>query len=149
MTTTKQRIALALHNGIHVCHSCLNAIDPECCHCGEKITPGQHNWQTYHEGHTPIPAGCMCGYLDDKYREHKWLGVPAYDTSLDALHEVEMGLTDEQFEQYAKYLVLGAEKLSKDATKKGRAILCADAPTRLSALVRTLGLWVEPNISAQ
>lgn len=44
--------------------------------------------------------GCMCGYLDDKYRKRPWRGIPDYLNSLDAMHEAEKTLNQKQQEMY-------------------------------------------------
>lgn len=39
-----------------ICDSCGNEIDPDWCHCGERIDT--HNLMS---GHNPVPMGCGCG----------------------------------------------------------------------------------------
>lgn len=45
-----------------ICPGCGRAIDPEVCHCGEEIK--HHNAE-----HSPVPAGCTCGYADAENRK--------------------------------------------------------------------------------
>jgi hypothetical protein len=62
---THQRIAeleeaLMLATG-PTCSSCGQAIDPDWCHCG-----GQ-NCNPQSDGHSFVPAGCICGYHDQDW----------------------------------------------------------------------------------
>lgn len=43
---------------VPVCPDCKNEIDLDVCQCGEYIQ--QHGC---HAGHTPVPMGCTCGYV--------------------------------------------------------------------------------------
>ena len=42
---------------IRYCAGCLNRIDPDYCHCGDAME--SHGMGS---GHSPVPAGCTCGY---------------------------------------------------------------------------------------
>lgn len=42
---------------ITVCIGCHNRIDPDVCHCGDEMD--KHHFGS---GHSPVPAGCTCGY---------------------------------------------------------------------------------------
>ena len=72
--------------------------------------------------------------------------LPPYDTSLDALHEVECGLTDEQHERFRHTLMESVKYPWRDAVNY-RSYVSADAPTRLAALCKTLGLWTDTTLS--
>lgn len=43
------------------CPGCKQEIDPDCCCCGDTIVDGQS-----HSDHTPVPQGCVCGYVKDE-----------------------------------------------------------------------------------
>lgn len=43
------------------CPGCHNLIDSEVCHCGEEIA--KHDIGC---GHSPVPMGCTCGYLEQE-----------------------------------------------------------------------------------
>ena len=86
-----------------------------------------------HEGHTPTPAGCRCGY--DKQPQSSWGGVPDYLTDLNAMQCAEEALPDEQHSEYRGKLVEVCDSLA-DA-------LCATASQRAEAFLRTLNLWDE------
>lgn len=61
---------------------------------------------------------------------------PDYSTDLDAMHEAEKTLTDEDFEQhYGPFLGAAAHARSR------RALICATAAQRAEAFVRTIGKW--------
>jgi hypothetical protein len=47
-------------NELVICQGCGWEIDPECCHCGKALEDHDPYW----DGHSPIPAGCTCGYAD-------------------------------------------------------------------------------------
>jgi len=69
--------------------------------------------------------------------------LPPYDTSLDALHEVECGLTEDQKHEYLIFLA------ESSVSRWAWFIVNADAPTRLAALCKTLGLWTDTTLSTQ
>ena len=43
-----------------MCPDCGQEIDPETCYCGDPI-----GGRAYHDGHSPVPMGCACGYAQD------------------------------------------------------------------------------------
>lgn len=49
----------------NVCLGCGWEIDPETCHCGEAMN--KHHMGS---GHSPVPAGCTCGYHDAEKRKN-------------------------------------------------------------------------------
>jgi hypothetical protein len=65
--------------------------------------------------------------------------VPYYLNDLNAMHEAEKILTDNQLVDFAEWL--GAD-FSEHPTKTVR-YLRATAPQRAAAFLRTLGLWEE------
>lgn len=74
-------------------------------------------------------------HIDDKgirVREH-----PAYCMDLNAMHEAEKVLTDDQFKWYTYWV----EKLMPET--KYRCYLCATARQRAEAFVRSIGKWEE------
>lgn len=60
---------------------------------------------------------------------------PDYCTDLNAMHEAEKVLTDDQFKWYTYWV----EKLMPET--KYRCYLCATARQRAEAFVRSLGKW--------
>lgn len=40
------------------CPECGEEIDPETCHCGEPMDENSH------DGHDPVPIGCVCFYVN-------------------------------------------------------------------------------------
>lgn len=62
--------------------------------------------------------------------------IPNYAEDLNAMHEAEKTLTDEDFEQhYGPFLGAAAHARSR------RALICATAAQRAEAFVRTIGKW--------
>ena len=47
------------------CQGCGKEIDPDVCWCGDEL--GKH---TGYEGHSPVPMGCECGFVDGD----DWMG---------------------------------------------------------------------------
>lgn len=62
---------------------------------------------------------------------------PDYCNDLNAMHEAEKTLTDDQFKWYTHWV----EKLMPET--KYRCYLCATASQRAEAFVRSLGKWEE------
>lgn len=101
---------------------------------------------------TLIDPRILTGYSDDPRNANYPLreSLPAYDTSLDALHEVELSLTEKvQQAAYSEELI---QVLNRAMDGQFRFLgaspyhVATAAPAhRLEALCRTLGLWVEPN----
>lgn len=53
------------------CKHCGWDIDPETCWCGSGLVD-----HPYHMGHTFVPMGCTCGYVDgDRYKNPERIGV--------------------------------------------------------------------------
>lgn len=48
---------------MNICRGCYSEIDPEVCHCG--IDKANHN--PYTVGHSLVPMGCICGYVDRNF----------------------------------------------------------------------------------
>jgi hypothetical protein len=62
-------------------------------------------------------------------------GIPDYCDDLNAMHEAEKVLTDDQFKWYTYWV----EKLMPET--KYRCYLCATARHRAEAFVRSMGKW--------
>lgn len=45
------------------CSSCGNAIDPDCCHCGDSEA-GHGGY----DSHPFVPMGCVCGYHEQDWK---------------------------------------------------------------------------------
>lgn len=76
------------------------------------------------------------GMLRDKHGNRTPLKqIPDYCTDLNAMHEAEKTLTDDQFKWYTYWV----EKLMPET--KYRCYLCATASHRAEAFVRSLGKW--------
>lgn len=93
-----------------------------------------------------------CGWtIEDSPQGNAWhhdgicseVAPPDYHSSLDAMHEAEKCLTDEQWGDYVSILewVIGIEGQSS-RTRKIKAIH-ATAPQRAEAFLRTIGKWSE------
>lgn len=93
--------------------------------------------------------GCMCGYLDDKYREKKWCGVPNYPASLDVCAEFEKTLSPSEYSNYATklyWMIVPKDERYPDhfITFSIVAILMAVTPIqRCEAYLRVKGKWEE------
>ena len=129
MTPDKQRIALAEFEGWKSCRNYKGEI-----YCDDATEPGYV--ETNDLKGTP-PKG---GYLQE---------LPDYLSSLDAMHEAEKTLTDEQFnDHYMKWLVQPAIEFDKaygclDNIVYTRACISATASQRAEAFLRTIGKWTE------
>ena len=136
MTPGNQRLALARLDGLTVCHCCLNAVDPECCYCGEsKAAHG------YNANHGFIPMGCVCGYSDDRYREqNQWNEVPDYLGDLNAIHLLEKKTltTIKMREIYAHWLEAITQNYGYPA-----CLIMATATHKGEAMLRTMDAWTE------
>lgn len=51
------------------CQGCGKEIDPDVCWCGDEI-----DRHTGYEGHSPVPMGCECGFVDGD----DWEGVKTW-----------------------------------------------------------------------
>ncbi len=70
--------------------------------------------------------------------------VPNYCADLNAMHEVEKTLTDEQFQEYYERLYCAAcATPSSDMYIYKRAWISAKASVRAEHLLRTIGKWKE------
>ena len=78
------------------------------------------------------PDGCW--YPDNGLRVGTQ-AIPDYCTDLNAMHEAENVLTDDQFKWYTYWV----EKLMPET--KYRCYLCATARHRAEAFVRSMGKW--------
>ena len=82
-----------------------------------------------------------CGWADKPRRMPDGLWYyghcPDYCGDLNAMHEAEKVLTDDQFKWYTHWV----EKLMPET--KYRCYLCATARHRAEAFVRSLGKWKE------
>jgi len=74
----------------------------------------------------------------------EWIECDDLIECLDAVHEAEKTLTDEQFESY-RWMLWDLCKKS-EVSAWNRAYLCATAQQRAEALLRTIGKW-ETNFS--
>lgn len=72
-------------------------------------------------------------HLEERYPKGYW--VRDYVHDLNAMHEAEKVLTDDQFKWYTHWV----EKLMPET--KYRCYLCATASQRAEAFVRSLGKW--------
>jgi hypothetical protein len=69
-----------------------------------------------------------CGYADD------WIALPDYLTDLNAMHEVEKLLTEDQAEKFRAWL------LKLNGYNHDRVVSCT-AAQRAEAFLRTVGKW--------
>ncbi len=88
-------------------------MDIEECTCGFK-TRGNPPWYSAHKKH-----------------------IPNYCNDLNAMHEAENVLTEDQFKWYTHWL----EKLMPNT--RYWSLLCAPASRRAEAFLRVLGKWEE------
>lgn len=63
--------------------------------------------------------------------------IPDYCTDLNAMHEAEKVLTEDQFKMYTHWL----EKLMPNT--EYRSLLCAPSSRRAEAFLRAMGKWEE------
>lgn len=70
-------------------------------------------------------------HSDDK---RSWYWIPDYLSDLNAMHEAEKALTDDQFFDYL-------DRLTITAGKALRGLSCATAAQRAEAFLRTIGKW--------
>ena len=80
------------------------------------------------------------GLVGVRYARNIEVLVPYYLTDLNAMHEAEKVLTDEQRRLYAAFLASKFNGWSMFALGK---LLCATAAQRAEAFLRTIGKWVE------
>lgn len=64
--------------------------------------------------------------------------IPNYLTSLDACHEAEKVLTDEQYKQFGKTLMLNAKRDARTEIEEGRMVISCPARQRALALYAAL-----------
>ncbi len=87
----------------------------------------------------PVKFPNSCALIGTDLRDN--CHIPDYTGSLDAMHEAEGGLTDEQISRYIKML-FGV--MYKSQGEIGTAHLWrATAPQRAEAFLRTMNLWTE------
>lgn len=83
-------------------------------------------------------SNCDCGFkisgMPPYWAAHK-KHLPDYCNDLNAMHEAEKTLTDDQFKWYTHWV----EKLMPET--KYRCYLCATASQRAEAFVRSIGKW--------
>ena len=77
-------------------------------------------------------------WKDDNYSFH---GIPDYPTDLNAMHEAEKVLTDEQYINYGKALVLAGMGQNRTDAEASRATLSATAAHRAETFLRILNLY--------
>ena len=70
--------------------------------------------------------------------------IPDYLNDLNAMHDAEKVLTDEQYRKYGKALVLAGIGQNRTDLEAGRATLSATASQRAEAFLRTLNLYTSP-----
>lgn len=114
MNEQQQRIAIAEWMGIVECDE--NAWTP--------LIAGASMIKSAHCSHTKcVPVGCF----------------PNYPNNLNAMHEAEKRLSDEQFSEYVRVLMFSS--LHNNAGKHNRSFLSSTSQKRSEALCRTL--WPE------
>ena len=143
MSPDQIRITIAEHCGIPVCPSCLNRIDPDCCHCGAP-TEG-HGYQ---DGHSSVPMGCLCGY--DRQPQPKWQGVPDYPGDQNKAIKLVSTLNRHHRRCYLAHIMTAtgiypwAKTLDNAATRLAFVnLMNATALQRCEAFLRTIGKWKE------
>jgi hypothetical protein len=67
--------------------------------------------------------------------------VPDYLNDLNAMHEAEKALTEDQYYAYCNKLSSSARKISGSVNDWNRATVSAAAAQRAEAFLRTLNLW--------
>jgi hypothetical protein len=108
------------------------AIAEACGWC--DINPNQ--WSGYHKEYAPLR------FPSDE-REGWFFGyIPDYLSNLNAMHEAENVLTDEQMDEFHVHL-LGEEWDENDPYMMLRFASRATAAQRAEAFLRTIGKWVE------
>lgn len=80
LTDEEKRARIAEACGIHICIWCRHEIDPDCCHCG-----GAMDKHTQWDGHSPVPAGCTCGYHEADKMRAETLPCPDYMHDAEAM----------------------------------------------------------------
>jgi hypothetical protein len=88
-----------------------------------------------------IAIAVACGWL--KVHGHSVAGIPDYPFDLNAMHEVEKVLTDDQWPIYRdeiRLVVLGPIRMVSDWCKSD---IHATAAQRAEAFLRTIGKWEE------
>jgi hypothetical protein len=92
-------------------------------------------WQfvTYKETFAKPPNGGPCQYKE---------GIPNYYNDLNAMHEAEKVLTNEQWHKYDEelYIITGSSLLDEAQRKKR---IHTTAPQKAEAFLKTLGKWEE------
>ena len=81
--------------------------------------------------------GEYCGHQPNQPRFTEWVTnapLPDYLNDLNAMHEAEKVLTDDQYDDYRRHL-------GKAANYLWRGIFSATAAQRAEAFLRTLNLW--------
>ena len=86
-------------------------------------------------GWTDIKTGPYDGLPFGRRKSHQLEVIPDYLNDLNAMHEAEKVLTDDQFKLYSHWV----EKLMPETGF--RFLLCATASQRAEAFVRSIGKW--------
>lgn len=94
-------------------------------------------------GWTDIKRGPYDGLPFGRYKTHQLEGVPDFLKDLNAMHDAEKVLTDEQWPIYRdeiRLVVLGPIRMVSDWCKSD---IHATASQRAEAFLRTIGKWEE------
>lgn len=90
-------------------------------------------------------AWCIPGCWETRHHGSSWVGqneIPDYLNDLNAMHEAEKSLTENEQYEFIKIL---SRFESNNLSGLIWRICSASAPQRCEALLRTLGLWIESN----
>jgi hypothetical protein len=95
-----------------------------------------HGWK--HILKDPVLFRGTPPWLDDCLHE-----IPSYITDLNAMHEAQKGLTDDEWETYADYLLFpNGDEAHSNYTSLRRGCM-ATAVQRAEAFLKTVGKWKE------
>lgn len=88
------------------------------------------------------PDNDRMSYLAGSLRSNKWdeWEVPDYPNDLNAMHDAEKMLTDDQLIDYAEWLGVCFDE---NPSKACVVLLRANATQRAEAFLRTIGKWEE------
>lgn len=139
MDKIKQRLAIANISGRPVCNKCHNAIQPDICHCGEDIV----GTFSSHDGHNPIPMGCVCGYIE-RPANSEWNEVPDYLNDLNAMSSIINKLKFSEKLEFISILqqVISA-KLHGNILIQKEWALFSSADQQAEAYLKLKGKWEE------
>ena len=129
MSPEKQRISIAEVCGIFVCQTCWHELDPELCYCGDYL-------KGHTQEHGAVPRGCTCGYADADKQKATEPESPNYPGDLNACHEMEEALTDDQGILYGSILAHIRTRFTES-----KWMWHATAPQRCEAFLKTIGKW--------